>query len=161
MAISFLRWGFPRTLWVLGMTAFFDLWQKEQCATIGKTKGGFAVKYLKQALIIFAFTMIGQVLEWIIPLPIPAAIYGFLLLFLALMTGLLKKEHIDETAKFLISIMGILYVAPAVNLLSYYDIIAPKLAGVITVVVLSTVIVFGVSGWVTQLLSKKEEKKDA
>ena len=118
------------------------------------------MKYLKQALIIFAFTMIGQVLEWLIPLPIPAAIYGFVLLFLALLTGLLKKEHIDETAKFLISIMGVLYVAPAVNLLSYYDIIAPQLAGVITVVVLSTVIVFVISGLVTQLLSKKEGKGD-
>lgn len=123
-------------------------------------KGGLAVKYLKQALIIFAFTFVGQVLQWLIPLPIPAAIYGFVLLFLALMTGLLKKEHIDETAKFLISIMGILYVAPAVNLLSYYEIIAPQLAGVIIVVVLSTVVVFGVSGVVTQLLSKKEGKED-
>lgn len=118
------------------------------------------MKYFKQALIIFAFTFVGQVLQWLIPLPIPAAIYGFVLLFLALMTGLLKKEHIDETAKFLISIMGVMYVAPAVNLLSYYEIIAPQLVGVVTVVVLSTVIVFGVSGLVTQLLSKKEGKED-
>ena len=118
------------------------------------------MRYLKQALIIFAFTFVGQVLQWLIPLPIPTAIYGFVLLFLALLTGLLKKDHIDETAKFLISIMGVMYVAPAVNLLSYYDIIAPQLAGVITVVVLSTVIVFGVSGVVTQRLSKKEGKED-
>ena len=118
------------------------------------------MQYLKQALIIFGFTMIGQVLEWLIPLPIPAAIYGFVLLFLALLTGLLKKEHIDETAKFLISAMGVMYVAPAVNILSYYDIIAPQLAGVITVVVTSTAIVFVVSGLVTQWLSKKEGKKN-
>lgn len=116
------------------------------------------MKYLKQALIIFGFTFAGQALEKLIPLPIPAAIYGFVLLFLALMTGLLKKEHIDETAKFLISVMGILYVAPAVNLLSYYDIIAPQLAGVITVVVVSTFVVFLVSGLVTQALRKKEGK---
>lgn len=118
------------------------------------------MRYLKQALIIFAFTMIGQALQWLIPLPVPAAIYGFALLFLALLTGALKKEHIEESAKFLISIMGVLYVAPAVNLLSYYKIIAPQLAGVVTVVVVSTVIVFGVSGLVTQLLGKKEDKEN-
>lgn len=118
------------------------------------------MKYLKQALIIFGFTFIGQALENRIPLPVPAAIYGFVLLFLALMTGFLKKEHIDETAKFLISIMGVLYVAPAVNLLSYYDVIAPELAGVIMVVVVSTFVVFGVSGLVTQALQKKEEKEN-
>ncbi len=118
------------------------------------------MRYFKQALVIFGFTCLGQVLQWLIPLPIPAAIYGFVLLFLALMTGLLKKEHIKETANFLISIMGVLYVAPAVNLLAYYEIVAPKLAGVITVVVTSTVLVFVVSGLVTQWLGKKEGRED-
>ena len=116
------------------------------------------MKYIKQVLIILAFSCTGQILEYLIPLPIPAAIYGFVLLFVALCTGLLKQEHIAETADFLISGMGILFVAPAVNILAYYDIIAPQLAKVCLVVVLSTAVVFGVSGWVTQWLRKKEEK---
>ena len=118
------------------------------------------MRYFKQALVIFAFSCLGQALQWLIPLPIPAAIYGFVLLFLALMSGLLKKEHIEETAGFLISVMGILYVAPAVNLLAYYEIIAPKLAGVITVVITSTVLVFAVAGLVTQWLRRKEVRED-
>lgn len=117
------------------------------------------MKYIKQVLIILGFSFMGQVLEYLIPLPIPAAIYGFVLLFIALCTGFLKKEHISETANFLIGVMGILFVAPAVNILAYYDIIAPQLAKVCIVVVLSTALVFAVSGWMTQLL-RKGGKKD-
>ena len=131
----------------------------ENCGTMEKiSHGGVEVKYIKQVLIVLCFSCTGQILEYLIPLPVPAAIYGFVLLFAALCTGILKQEHIAETADFLISGMGILFVAPAVNILAYYDIIAPQLAKVCLVVVLSTAVVFAVSGWVTQWLRKKEEK---
>ena len=118
------------------------------------------MKYLKQMLVILAFTFVGEGLAALIPLPVPAAIYGFVLLFLALCTGLLKPEHIDETANFLIGIMGILYIAPAVNILAYYDVIAPALAPVCVIVLTSTCVVFAVAGLVTQWLRRKGDKND-
>ena len=118
------------------------------------------MKYLKQMLVILAFTFIGEALAALIPLPIPAAIYGFVLLFLALCTGLLKPEHIDETANFLISIMGIMYIAPAVNILAYYDVIAPALVPVCVTVLTSTAVVFAVAGLVTQWLRRKGDGKN-
>ena len=113
------------------------------------------MNHIKQFLIILAFTLVGEVLQWLIPLPVPAAIYGFVLLFVALCTGLLKEEHIAETADFLIRIMGVLFVAPAVNLLSYFDLIAKNWVSIVTVILVSTVCVFAVSGLVTQALAKK------
>lgn len=117
------------------------------------------MKYIKQLFIILAFSMIGELLAAVIPLPVPAAIYGFVLLFLALCTGLLKEEMISETANFLISVMGIFFVAPAVNILAYYDVIAPSLVPICVIVISSTFVVFTVSGLVTQWLRRKEEKK--
>ena len=122
--------------------------------------GGIFLKYLKQMLVILAFTFIGEALAALIPLPIPAAIYGFVLLFLALCTGLLKPEHIDETANFLIGIMGIMYIAPAVNILAYYDVIAPALVPVCVIVLTSTAVVFAVAGLVTQWLRRKGDGKN-
>ena len=119
------------------------------------------MKVFRQILIITTICGVGQVLEFLIPLPIPAAIYGFVLLFLALCTGLLKESHISETADFLISGMGILFVAPAVNILAYYDLIAPQLAKIALVVVVSTGVVFGVSGLVTQWIRKKGDSEHA
>lgn len=113
------------------------------------------MKYLKQLLIILLFSFAGELLQVLIPLPIPAAIYGLVLLLIALSTGLLKPEKIKATADFLISIMPVLFVAPAANILQYWGVIAPDLVPIIVIVTVSTFVVFAVAGLVTKLLLKK------
>ena len=115
------------------------------------------MKYIKQATLILAFSLAGQALQAWLPLPIPGAIYGFVLLLIALFAGLLKEEQIADTATFLISIMPVLFVAPGVNILSYYKLIAPKWAEIITIICLSTFLVFAVSGLVVKCLRRKED----
>ena len=118
------------------------------------------MKYLKQLLIILAFSLLGECLSQWIPLPIPGGIYGFLLLFLALCTGLLKEKHIDTTADFLIALMPVFFVSPAVNLLASFDLIAQNLVPIVTIMVVSTFCVFAAAGLVTKWLQKKKEGKD-
>lgn len=115
------------------------------------------MKYLKQLLIILAFSLLGECLSRWIPLPIPGAIYGFVLLFLALCTGLLKETHIDATADFLISVMPVFFISPAVNLLASFDLIAQNLVPIITILVVSTFLVFAVAGLVTKWLRRRAE----
>ena len=119
------------------------------------------MKYLKQLLIILAFSLAGEALQALIPLPIPAAIYGIVLLLIALCTGVLKAQAISDTAHFLIGIMPLLFVAPAVNILKNWGVIAPNLVPICVVMVVSTIVVFMVSGIVTQLLVKKEGDRNA
>lgn len=116
------------------------------------------MKYIKQFLIILLFTLLGEALAYILPLPIPAAIYGLVLLFLALCTGLLKPAHIEETARFLLQIMSILFVAPTVGILAQWGLIAPNLVPILVITIVSTVVVFAVSGLVTRALLKKGGK---
>lgn len=118
------------------------------------------MKYLKQLLIIAAFSALGEILAWLIPLPVPAAIYGLVLLFLALMTGIVKKEHVADTAHWLIGIMPLFFVAPTVKLLSYWGVIKPALVPILVVLILSTVVVFAVAGLVTQWLRRKGDSHD-
>lgn len=115
------------------------------------------MKYLTQVFLILLFTFLGEVLSYLIPLPIPAAIYGLVLLLTALCTGILKPEKIAETARFLVSILSVLFIAPTVSILSHWGIIAPKLVPIVIVVAVSTVLVFSVSGLVTKALLRKEE----
>ena len=119
------------------------------------------MKYIKQLLIIILFSLAGEALASLIPLPVPAAIYGLILLLIALMTGCLKAKAIADTARFGIGIMPILFVAPAVNILENWGVIAPNLVPIVVIMVLSTFIVFIVSGVITQLLLKKEGNDNA
>jgi len=118
------------------------------------------MKYIKQVLIILGFTLAGELLARAIPLPVPAAIYGFVLLFISLCAGLLKPEAIGETADFMISLLPLLFVAPAVGILEYFDLLAPQILSFIAVVAASTFLTFAVSGLVTQLLRRGGDRHD-
>ena len=63
-------------------------------------------------------------------------------------------------AGFLLNIMPLLFVAPGVNILSHWGVLAPEIVPIITVVLLSTVIVLAVSGLVTKLLLGKGGKEN-
>ena len=83
-----------------------------------------------------------------------------LALFLALITGVLKETAIAETSNFLISGMSVLFVAPAVNILAYFGVIAPALVPICLIVIVTTFLTFFISGIVTQALQKKEGREN-
>ena len=118
------------------------------------------MKYISQVLIIVLFTFLGEVLSYVIPFPIPAAIYGIVLMLIALGTGILKPEKVRDVSQFLISIMPVLFVSPAVRILEYWGIIAPNVAAIATIAVVSTFLVFAVSALVVNALMKKKNKED-
>lgn len=118
------------------------------------------MKYLKQIVLILLFTLIGEVLHLVIPFPIPAAIYGLVLLFLALCAKIIKVEDVEDVSKFLISLLPAMFVAPSVNLLAYWNVISGDIVPIVVLNVLTTLLIFGVTGLVTSWLTKKGGKKD-
>ena len=122
---------------------------------------GRGVQYLKQLMVIIAFSLVGQALEKLVPLPVPAAVYGLVLLLLALLSGLVKVEKVKQAADFLISVMPVLFVAPAVKVLEYWGIIAPNAGAIIVIVVFTTGAIFGISGLITKWLMRGRGSKDA
>lgn len=112
------------------------------------------MKYLKQFLIILGFTLLGELLNRLIPLPIPPAIYGIVLLFAALCLRIIKLEQVADTANFFISFMPFFLVTPVVDLLRYWDLIAPELGSICIILAVTTVVTFAAAGAVTQWLRK-------
>lgn len=112
--------------------------------------------YLKQSALLFGFTLLGEALHRLLPLPIPAAVYGLVLLFAALCLKLVKVEQINKVSDFLLTILPILFVSPAVNLLESWGILAPHVISIFLLVLSSTILVFAVAGLVAQLFCKKE-----
>lgn len=116
------------------------------------------MKYLTQFLRILAFTLAGELLQRLVPLPIPASVYGLVLLFGALNTGLVKLEQVKDAGGFLISILPILFVSPAVGILDNWEAIRGALIPILALTLLSTVLTFGIAGRATQAMMGKEEK---
>ena len=118
------------------------------------------MKYLKQFLIILIISFIGEILKEILPLPIPASIYGMVILFVCLLTKVIKLEDVRETGKFLIEIMPVMFIPAAVGLLTSWEVLKPICVPVIVITVLTTIIVMASTGLVTQGIIKKEKKKE-
>jgi len=114
------------------------------------------MKYLSQFCIIMGFTLVGEVLQRLIPLPIPASVYGLVLLFLALCVKLVKVEQVKAVGGFLTSLLPLLFVSPTVGIVDYWALIQPKILTIALLLVASTCLVFGVSGVVAQALSRKD-----
>ncbi len=120
-----------------------------------------AMKYLYQAGIIFLFTFLGEALAKLIPFPIPAAIWGLLLLFIALCGKLIRVEMIRECSGFLVALLPVLFVAPTVNLMEQAQALLGDLPALLVIIAASTFLTFLVTGRVTQgLCGKAEEDKN-
>jgi len=122
------------------------------------------VKYLRQFVIILLISFLGEILHYLIPLPVPASIYGILLMLLCLHFRVFAAEEVRETGIFLIEIMPIMFIPAAVGLMESWSVIRSSLLPYIVVIIVSTIIVMAVSGLVTQKIinnSKKSIKKGA
>lgn len=113
------------------------------------------MKYLSQFLIILGFTLAGEALQLLIPVSIPASVYGVVLLFLALCFGLVKVEQVKEVGGFLTSILPILFVSPTVGIVEHWGLIAPNILPICLLLAATTVLTFGISGRIAQGLSRK------
>ena len=122
------------------------------------------MKYIKQLTIILALSLLSEFLGAVIPLPVPACIYGIALLFVLLETKILPLEAVEETGNFMIAIMPVMFIPPAIRLIELWDILKPVWLICLFIVVITTFLVMLVSGKVTEgvirLSRRKEDKKD-
>lgn len=121
-------------------------------------EGGKKLRYLKQFGIILLISFLGEILRALLPLPVPASIYGLILMLAALLTGILPLDKVRETGKFLIEIMPLMFIPAAVGLLDSFGTLRPILLPVAVITVVTTVVVMAVSGRVTQMVIRMDRR---
>lgn len=118
------------------------------------------MKYLKQFGVILIFGFLGELCRFLLPFPIPASIYGMVLLFLALSCKIVKLEQFQPCGAQLVSWLAVLFVPPMVGLMDYWELIRPNLLALLVITLATTVCTFACAGLVTQWLAGKKEDKD-
>ena len=108
------------------------------------------MKYLKQVAVILLFSFLGELCRYLIPLPVPASIYGMVLLFAALSLKIVKLEQVRDAGGYLTSILPILFVAPLVSLMDYWHLLRENLLPLAVIAAVTTVTTFGAAGLVTK-----------
>lgn len=120
----------------------------------------YVMKYLKQFLIILAISLLGEVLKELLPLPIPASIYGMVFLFILLLTGVIKLDQVKDAGKFLIEIMPVMFIPAGVGLMSSWNVLKPVLVPVSIITIITIFTVMGATGIVSQIVIRKDKSKE-
>jgi holin-like protein len=118
------------------------------------------MKYVRQLEIIIMISFIGEELHYYIPIPVPASIYGLLIMFLCLHFHLFETAQVKNVSDFLIETMTLMFIPPAVGLMVSWERLRRNLIAYIIITFVSTFAVMIVSGQVTQLFSKHCENED-
>ena len=114
------------------------------------------MRYIRQLTVILAVTCAAEILKYYIPLPVPASIYGLVLMFTLLRAGVIRLSQVRETAEFLIEIMPLMFIPAAVGLLESWASLRPMLLPVAVIELVTTVLVMGVTGRVAQWLLRRK-----
>ena len=112
------------------------------------------MKYISQLCIILGISFVGELLNYTIPLPIPASIYGLVIMLILLCTKAIKVHHVKETSEFLLTAMPIMFIPGAVGVIKYWSYIKPMLIPCIIIIVPVMIIIMVVTGRVTQGIIK-------
>ncbi|MBQ7434004.1 MAG: CidA/LrgA family protein [Lachnospiraceae bacterium] len=117
------------------------------------------MKYVKQIGIIMTLSFAGEVLHEIVPLPVPANIYGIVLLFLCLECKVIKVSAVREVSKILIELMPLMFIPAAVGLIDTWGLIQNAWMAYLVTTVVSTFVVLFVAGHVTQFVIRRTRAK--
>ena len=123
-------------------------------------RGSNKVKYIFQFARITAFCLAGEVLAVVLPLPIPASVYGLLLMVAALKTGVLKLDQVRETGLFLTGIFPLLFVPAAAGVMELGSQLMNLLLPAVLAIVPITALVMAVTGMVAQKCAGRKEHKN-
>ena len=118
------------------------------------------MKFLRQFMIILLLSFLGEVLKMFIPLPIPASVYGLVLMLLCLVTGILKTSQVKEAAFFLIEIMPVMFIPAAAGLIDSWKVFQPLLLPILVITVVITIFVMVVTGKIAQMIAQKRGIKN-
>ncbi len=116
------------------------------------------MRFIKQLLIILGVTFAGEALHFLLPLPVPASIYGLVLMLLCLCFKVFPLRAVEETGDFLIDLMPALFVPATVGVMAAWGVLQPVLLQVALITFLSLIVVMAVSGRVTQWALRREAK---
>ena len=114
---------------------------------------------LMEFAIITAVTLAAELLHALLPLPIPASIYGMVLMLALLTTGLIRLDQVKRTGGYLLEIMPVMFIPAAVGLLEIIADMKGALLPIAGVIVLTTIIVMAVTGRTAQWIIEREARR--
>ena len=117
------------------------------------------VKLLVQIGIVFGICLVGGGISAVLPFAFPASVLSMLLLFVLLLCGVLKVEHIREKSDFLLANMAFFFVPAGVSIINYFDVLKSTAWKLLFICLITTILTFAATAGSIKLTLKLMRKK--
>ncbi len=117
------------------------------------------MRLIGQFLIIAGVSFAGELLSLLLPFPVPASIYGLVLMLILLMTGVIKLHQVKTAADFLIEIMPLMFIGPSVGLMESLPALQAMLLPLVVILILTTLLAMGATGLTVQALVRRRQSR--
>lgn len=118
----------------------------------------YFMRILKQFALIFLLFWVSHGISTLLPFTMPASVIGLLLMFLLLLSGILKTESIREAAEFLQGNMTLFLLPVVTSSMNYVDIIMENALGFFVVCIVTTILTYAAVVWSVHLTVKLMKK---
>lgn len=115
---------------------------------------------LVQFACLFLFLALGELIVWLLKIPIPGSIIGMLLLAFSLRFRIVKPHWIESLADFLCANLGFFFVPAGVGVMKCFGIIKAEWWPIVMATLLSTVIIIATTGWAHQWTHRLFHKRN-
>lgn len=119
------------------------------------------MNYIFQLAIIFGISFIGELLNVLLPLPVPASVYGLVILFLLLCTKIVKLEQVETVSEYLMAIMPLFFIEPTIGIMNSHSLVKGNILALFIACFLSFAAVIAVTGLVSQTIICRKHKKQS
>ena len=109
---------------------------------------------IRQCAVLFGCLALGELVVFLTGIKLPSSIIGMLLLTLFLKLGWVKLKWVQGLSDFLVANLGFFFVPAGVALMLYFDIIRAQFWPIVIASVVSTLLVFLVTGWIHQIIRR-------
>lgn len=114
------------------------------------------IQIIVQILLLFVLFWIGEWIREIFHLMIPGSVIGLVLLFILLISGVIKEKYIRSGANFMMKHLVLFFVPATVGIMDYIDLFKGKGVFLIVITIVSTILVMAVSGFVSQKMQQQK-----
>ncbi len=118
------------------------------------------MKFIKQLAVILTISLIAELMEMLIPLPVASSIYGLVLMLIGLVTHIIPLRAVEGAADFLVDIMAILFLPATVGIMTSVDVLKEMLVPLVVISVVTTLLIMAVTGKTTQVILDKEKQEE-
>ena len=112
------------------------------------------MKILRQMALLLLIVFIGDILNKVFGIPIPGNILGMILLLVALITGIIKLDQIEDISKFLLDHLSFLFIPAGVGLLAVTGVLKDSWYFLLLIAIITTILVMAVTALVVQFLRR-------